>query len=111
MRQIREIVNDSPVLEETLCAEENGSCECEIGNNIIYGIQTDEGKMDYMLGFSQDLAVKETTECSDTVFGDPTPGSTKSCWCQRWISSSTVSSTSAAQTFSSNDIAGIASMA
>lgn len=59
MRQIRQIVNESPELQESLCAKENELCECPVGNNIIYAVQTPEGKMDYMLGFSQDIATTE----------------------------------------------------
>ena len=87
MREIRKIVNSTPELVETLCAEGSGSdnmCSCPVGNNILYGAITPEGKIDYMLGFAQDLAESETTECSDAVFGDPVPDEEKYCWCQTW---------------------------
>ena len=52
MRQIRQIVSDVPNLVETLCADQDGNCECGVDNNILYGAITDEGKIDYMLGFA-----------------------------------------------------------
>ena len=114
MRQIREIVNDTPELVETLCAEgtdtgSQNSCSCPVGNNILYGAITDEGKIDYMLGFAQDIATSDQTDCSDAIFGDPVPDAEKYCWCQVWESNSTV--TSAAQTYSSHDIQGLAALA
>ena len=118
MRQIRKIVNDTPELVETLCAEadgegDKGSCECPVGNNILYGAITDEGKIDYMLGFAQDIAGSESTKCSNDVFGDPVPDAEKYCWCQQWESNDVVgtgNSTAAAQTFSSHDITALAQM-
>ena len=114
MRQIREIVNDTPELVETLCADatDNGttnSCACPVGNNILYGAITDEGKIDYMLGFAQDIATEEHTECSDAVFGDPVPDAEKYCWCQEWESDHTV--TAAAQTYSAHEVQGLAALA
>ena len=53
MRQIKEIVNDVPDLVETFCADADGQCACAIGNNMLFGATTDEGKIDYMLGFSE----------------------------------------------------------
>ena len=134
MRQIRKIVNDTPELVETLCAsgtsaasvngDAKNQCQCPVGNNILYGAITDEGKIDYMLGFAQDIATGEKTECSDKVFGDPVPDAEKYCWCQEWDSNSTISiapantttnatSTAAAglaQTYSSHDIHALAQM-
>ena len=109
MRQIREIVNDTPELVETLCADGNGSCSCPVGNNILYGAITDEGKIDYMLGFAQDIATSESTECSDNVFGDPVPDADKYCWCQEWESNNTVQA--AAQVYSANQVQGLAALA
>ena len=114
MRQIREIVNDTPELIETLCAEgvdtDSGpNCACPVGNNILYGAITDEGKIDYMLGFAQDIATGAVTECSDGTFGDPVPDAEKYCWCQEWESSSTV--VSEAQTYSAHEVQGLAALA
>ena len=84
-------------------------CSCPVGNNILYGAITAEGKIDYMLGFAQDIATSASTNCSDATFGDPVPDSQKYCWCQTWSSNVTV--TAAAQTYSSSDIQGIAALA
>lgn len=92
MRQIRAIVEDTPELIETLCAAEGEECHCvkddhSTDANILYGAITDEGKIDYMLGFAQDLANPSgTTTCSSTTFGDPVPDVDKYCWCQTWES-------------------------
>ena len=114
MRQIREIVNDTPELVETLCADgtDTGSknqCKCPVGNNILYGAITDEGKIDYMLGFAQDIATEETTECSDKTFGDPVPDAEKYCWCQEWESDKKTSAK--AQTYSAHEVQGLAALA
>ena len=85
-------------------------CSCPVGNNILYGAITPEGKIDYMLGFAQDLAESETTECSDAVFGDPVPDEEKYCWCQTWEGDATIGTTGAAQTYSKHEIAALAQM-
>ena len=115
MREIRKIVNSTPELVETLCAQgtdqggDNTTCECPVGNNILYGAITPEGKIDYMLGFAQDLAESDKTECSNAVFGDPVPDEEKYCWCQTWEGDE-VHTTGAAQVFSSHEIAALAQM-
>merc|ERR1711990_1187222 len=92
MREIRKVVEDTPELIETLCAQDGGECKCEADEhsqdaNILYGAITDEGKIDYMLGFAQELADKSgKTKCSSDYFGDPVPDMDKYCWCQTWES-------------------------
>lgn len=74
------------MLEETLCADEGETCECEYQNVIIYGVATDDNKLDYMEGFSKGIAGKSgITECSNEKFGDPSMDHDKSCFCQRWV--------------------------
>ena len=112
MRQIREIVNDVPDLVETICADEGGDCACAIGNNMLYGATTDEGKVDYMLGFSEQVAVTDVTNCSGATFGEPLKDYTENkCWCQTWEATSAVNSTSNAQVFSADQMQGLASLA
>ena len=80
------MVNAQPDLIEKLCADEGAECECPTGNNILYGTIDDEGKMDYMLGFSENVALADKTTCNNKNFGDPTPGQKTEnfCWCQTW---------------------------
>ena len=109
MREIRRIVNSTPELVETLCAQDNDLCECPMGNNILYGAITPEGKIDYMLGFAQDLAESGSTKCSTDVFGDPVPDEDKYCWCQTWEGDN-FNTTAAAQMYSKHEIAALAQM-
>jgi hypothetical protein len=86
MRQIAKAVTQVPELEETLCADHGEVCECEYKNVIVYGVATDDNKLEYMEGFSKGMA-KESgeTECSFENFGDPAIEQDKSCFCQRWV--------------------------
>jgi len=88
---------------------EGEDCACAADNNILYGAITDEGKIDYMLGFAQDVASSDTTQCSDSVFGDPTPGVEKYCWCQNWISEEVAAALAAADATNATSTAQIIS--
>ena len=62
-----------------------------------------------MLGFAQDIATEETTECSDKTFGDPVPDAEKYCWCQEWESDKKTNAK--AQIYSAQDTKGLAALA
>merc|ERR1711990_806955 len=107
MREIRKVVEDTPELIETLCAQDGDVCECPGDNNILYGAITDEGKVDYMLGFAQDISDNSgKTKCSSDVFGDPVPDMDKYCWCQTWDSEYTYGGVSSKPKHKSDEIDG-----
>ena len=67
--------------------------------------------MDYMLGFSENIATADTSTCNNDNFGDPVPGSAKACWCQTWAVSGNTATTATAQIHSRQDMPALAALA
>ena len=114
-----------PELQETLCADQDGECICDEGDNILYGAATSEGKIDYMIGFAEDVASEDNmtgtngaVPCTTATFGNPILGDQEMyCWCQTWTGETgtrnhdNTSRTATAQVYSSDAMQGLSALA
>ena len=67
--------------EPKVCASEWGKCECK--GVISYGADKGDGTLNMAKGWTKKNADNSgVTVCSNTVFGDPLPGTVKKCFCQ-----------------------------
>ena len=55
------------------CGWENKNCECAAGNTVWYG---------YGEKWTSKKLTTDNVKCSNSVFGDPKPGTRKMCYCQ-----------------------------
>jgi hypothetical protein len=64
------------------CAAQRGKCECAMGSTIYYGAKNDEDRLDETQAyFKGEADFSGSTNCKNSIFGDPIPGTSKYCFC------------------------------
>lgn len=64
------------------CAAQRGKCQCAMGSTIYYGAKTDDDRLDQTQNyFKGEADFSGSTNCKNSIFGDPLPGTSKYCFC------------------------------